>query len=229
MIAASRMISRLPFSAAVIPLLLALLLVPSLSANAQLLRKVKSKVGGAISPPTGGERESTVVTTSAGEVALGGSRAIARGIAFTGNTTQFAPGAESAIQALARALKATAGTFLIEAHTDLVGTPPDSAAAQELSDRRAFAVKAALVAQSVPVVRLFAIGLGAARPLPLAAADTAQGAGAKAREMAESAVPGAKIFGMGVRAVRQRRAAASADSTKPAAPVNARIEVARVQ
>lgn len=66
------------------------------------------------------------------------------------------------ISQIAVALARTPGQFLIEAHVD----GKNGAAAQALSEQRATAVKAALVAAGSSPMQLAAVGYGATRPIP---------------------------------------------------------------
>ena len=95
--------------------------------------------------------------------ALASGRAVLRSIRFTGATSVLEPSARELVKRLAAALERTPGSFLIEAHVDALQSP---AAAQELSERRAAAVKAALIKQGIPAARLTALGYGATRPMP---------------------------------------------------------------
>jgi OOP family OmpA-OmpF porin len=101
-------------------------------------------------------------------IALASGRAVLRSMRFAGITDVLEPSARELAKRLADALKATPGTFLIEAHVDAMQSPT---AAQELSEHRAAAVKAALIKHGVPVARLTALGYGATRPLPEVPAD----------------------------------------------------------
>ncbi|HJU90742.1 MAG TPA: OmpA family protein [Gemmatimonadaceae bacterium] len=88
-------------------------------------------------------------------------RAVMREIRFEGVTEQLVGGADVHVSRLARLLKAQSGGVLVEVHVD---PSTDAAADKALSDRRAMALKARLVAESIPVERVFVIGLGATRP-----------------------------------------------------------------
>ena len=102
---------------------------------------------------------------------LGTGHAVLREIRFAPNSDVFDPSSLGTIAQLAKALVATPGTFLIEGHTDALSTP---AAAQALSEQRAAAVKARLVAEGVPAARLLAVGYGATRPPSDGGADHAR-------------------------------------------------------
>ena len=101
--------------------------------------------------------------------ALAGGRAVLPELAFEPGTARFAASAAESLAQLAEALKATTGTWLVEAH---VGADADPAAAQALTQERAVAVKTELVARGVPAERLFAMGLGATRPPTVGAPTT---------------------------------------------------------
>jgi len=187
----------------------------------------------------------------------GGSRSMANrfasDLAGAGRATalhgaDFAPGSaelqtaiEPTLKAIATALKAGSASYLIEGHTDPSG---DAAADQALSERRAAAVKARLVALGVPASRLFATGLGATRPLADApqssaaanagpdSAGMSSGKAAMAKSVAEAVIPGAKLLGMGAKVLKARQGqaqAAPAQGGAPPAGGNARIEIARMQ
>jgi outer membrane protein OmpA-like peptidoglycan-associated protein len=95
-------------------------------------------------------------------IGLASGRAVLRSMRFTGTTDVLEPSARELAKRLADAIKVTPGTFLIEAHVDAMQSPT---AAQELSEHRAAAVKAALIKHGVPMARLTALGYGATRPL----------------------------------------------------------------
>ena len=92
---------------------------------------------------------------------LAAGHAVLHDIRFVANSDQLDESAAAPLKRLAKALAATEGTFLIEGHTDLTEAPE---VARALSERRAAAVKAHLVAQSVSAARLLAVGYGATRP-----------------------------------------------------------------
>ena len=88
-------------------------------------------------------------------------RAVFEDIRFAPGAEQLDPASADVLKHLAAAIVATPGTFLIEAHTDLLPPPGD---AQALSQRRAAAIKTQLAANGVPAERLLAVGYGATRP-----------------------------------------------------------------
>ena len=92
---------------------------------------------------------------------LGAGRAVLPELRFEGSTDQLASSSAAHLDRLARILKGTSGSFLIEGHVDDGG---NAAADRALSETRAAAVKARLVAGGVAAERLFAMGVGAARP-----------------------------------------------------------------
>jgi outer membrane protein OmpA-like peptidoglycan-associated protein len=129
---------------------------------------VVSKVGGvaegAITRTERGVRSALTRDDDSAELLaaqLATGHAVVREIRFAANSDQLVESAVAELKRLAKALAATPGTFLIEGHTDSLDTPET---ARALSERRASAVKAHLVAEGVPAARLLAVGYGAARP-----------------------------------------------------------------
>lgn len=101
---------------------------------------------------------------------LGDGRATVLGIRFAAGTDQLDASSTAAIKRAAKVLAALEGTFLVEGH---VAASADPAGDQALSERRAAAVKARLVAEGVPITRLFSMGFGGMRaPPPAGAAET---------------------------------------------------------
>ena len=94
--------------------------------------------------------------------ALAQGRVVLRGLRFTEGTAILEPSSGALISQIAGALARTPGQFLIEAHVDGKHSP----AAQALSEQRAAAVKAALVAAGSSPMQLAAVGYGATRPIP---------------------------------------------------------------
>jgi outer membrane protein OmpA-like peptidoglycan-associated protein len=94
--------------------------------------------------------------------ALATGRAVLYGLRFTEGTAMLEPSSGSLISQIAAALSRTPGQFLIETHVD----GKNGAAAQALSEQRAAAVKAALVAAGSSPMQLAAVGYGASRPTP---------------------------------------------------------------
>ena len=92
---------------------------------------------------------------------LATGRVVVEGIKFTTGGTDPTSGSDGTIRSLAKALLATEGTYLVEGHVDASGDPGVD---QTLSQGRAAAVKAKLVAAGVPEGRLFAMGFGSTRP-----------------------------------------------------------------
>lgn len=105
--------------------------------------------------------------------ALTAGRAALPEIRFEDGTDQLAPSAEPHVARLARVLAAQPGIFVVEGHVDGTG---DDAADRDLSQRRATALRACLVAAGLPAERLFAMGLGATRPAASAAGAAGQSA-----------------------------------------------------
>jgi len=92
---------------------------------------------------------------------LAEGRLVLDDVRFVAGSDQLDPSSDATLKALASALTATTGTFLIEGHTD---ASVDVALAQQLSQQRASAVKARLVATGVAAERLLAVGYGSTRP-----------------------------------------------------------------
>ena len=132
------------------------------SAAAEASNTARMRIGGAGKSLTPSGRRGDVSSDNLA-IALASGRAVLRSMRFTGATDVLEPSARELAKRLAGALKATPGTFLIEAHVDAMESPT---AAQQLSEHRAAVVKAALVKHGVPVERLIALGYAASRPLP---------------------------------------------------------------
>lgn len=93
------------------------------------------------------------------------------GIEFDTNSDVLRPAADSVLRQVATALKDKADlVVLVQGHTDNVG---NAAANQALSERRAKAVVARLVALGMPAAQLKAEGKGASEPI--ASNETAEG------------------------------------------------------
>jgi outer membrane protein OmpA-like peptidoglycan-associated protein len=83
-------------------------------------------------------------------------------IEFATASASIGPDSASLLDELAKSLSTCPGGFRIEGHTDNVGSPDRNAA---LSQRRAQAVRAALIERGVLADRLIAQGFGDAQPL----------------------------------------------------------------
>ena len=92
---------------------------------------------------------------------LAAGRAVLADIRFDGVTDQLTRESEPHLERLAKLLRTQTGRFVIEGHVDDTG---NAASDHALSEKRATALKARLSAAGVPAERLFAMGLGAARP-----------------------------------------------------------------
>ena len=92
---------------------------------------------------------------------LAKGRAVIAGIRFAAGSDVIAPSSAATITRLAKAILATPGSFLVESH---IAAGNDATADQALTDRRAAAVKARLVAEGVPAGRLFSMGFGGTKP-----------------------------------------------------------------
>jgi outer membrane protein OmpA-like peptidoglycan-associated protein len=110
--------------------------------------------------------------------AVAGGRAVLRAMRFTAGTAVLEPASQELAVRLAGELKkvllARPGTYLLSAHVDPILTPagvPIPSASQQLSERRAAAVKVVLVKNGVLPTQLIALGYGASQPLPETAAD----------------------------------------------------------
>lgn len=100
----------------------------------------------------GGGGDHIVADLASGRVSLAELR-------FIEGTDRLDSTAMPVLQRLADALQTSAGNYLVEAHVASSGNPT---ADMQLSQRRAVAVKGALISLGVPPERLFAMGYGAA-------------------------------------------------------------------
>lgn len=109
---------------------------------------------------------------------LTAGRATLPEIRFDGSTDQLATGSAPHINRLAKLLESQPGAFLIEGHVDATA---DAAADQALSEKRAAAVKAQLVAAGIPATRLFVMGRGSTRPPESTQSNAGADGGGKTR------------------------------------------------
>ena len=138
----------------------------TLETGSDVVKSGTGAVTGAASKSVQGVGQSLGVVASPRDpadvaAALAQGRAVLHGLHFTEGTAILEPSSGPLISQIAGALARTPGQFLIEAHVD--GKNP--AAAQALSEQRAAAVKAALVAAGTSPMQLAAVGYGATRPL----------------------------------------------------------------
>ena len=92
---------------------------------------------------------------------LAGGRAVLDELRFVAGSDQLDASADAIVKQLVSALATVAGTVLIEGHVDATTAGAD---AQLLSQKRAAAVKAKLVAAGVSAERMVAVGYGTSRP-----------------------------------------------------------------
>jgi outer membrane protein OmpA-like peptidoglycan-associated protein len=134
-------------------------------AAAQVTSVAQTKVGGVTSSlvPSalrGGANADNLA------MAVQSGRAELRMMRFIGNTDVLDATGRDLVRRLAVVLKTTPGTFVIQAHVDLLPSPADPGASQVLSEHRAAAVKTALIAAGVEATRLTALGYGTSDPKP---------------------------------------------------------------
>ena len=121
--------------------------------SAALLGRANSLEAQALSPQSAGEARDA----DRGLVLTLGD------IVFDAGKASLQPSAATAIDRLAQLLSVyPERSVRIEGHTDSVG---DDAANQELSERRAAAVRDALLARGVEAARIEAVGYGASHPI----------------------------------------------------------------
>lgn len=118
--------------------------------------KTKDVVSSAADALTGRDADDEKLATD-----LAAGRAVLAAIRFDGVTDQLTRESEPHLERLAKLLRTQTGRFVIEGHVDDTG---NAASDHALSEKRATALKARLSAAGVPAERLFAMGLGAARP-----------------------------------------------------------------
>ncbi|MGH1421868.1 MAG: OmpA family protein [Hyphomonas sp.] len=94
-------------------------------------------------------------------------------IQFATSSSLISSNSYGLLDDLASAIGDCPGTLIVEGHTDSTGLPASN---DELSRRRATAVRGALIARGVPSNRIYAQGLGSRRPV-----DTNQTASGRAR------------------------------------------------
>jgi len=195
----------------------ALAALPAAAPAQGILSKAKGKVSAGAAKLRGGRDSSAVADSAGGDVAatlrvapivtsLGEGRLVLHEPLFVSGGAELAPRASTTIDSLAAALKQLKGTFLVGGHVDASGEP---AMLQDLTERRAVALKAALVKAGVKADRVYAIGYGAMFPLPKASEG-----GISASKLAASVIPGAGVVSA-ARALRGSRH-----------PENERIEIA---
>ncbi|MBC7791043.1 MAG: OmpA family protein [Anaerolineae bacterium] len=110
---------------------------------------------------------------------LAAGRAVLPEIRFEGHTDQLTAASAPHIAHLAKLLEGQPTAFLIEGHVEAT---MDAAADLSLSEKRAAAVKASLVAARIPATRLFVMGLGSTRPTAVqVASQVGAGVGSNAR------------------------------------------------
>ena len=123
--------------------------------------------GGDAAAPAAGEGEATTAEpTCEGKARL-------RGLAFDKDGSVIDPVGTAVLDVVVEGIKARCPTqhFVIEGHTDLSGSPKHN---QELSGRRAEAVKRYLVEHGIAADRLTTVGYGSSRPLTTDPSPTAQ-------------------------------------------------------
>ena len=92
---------------------------------------------------------------------LAQGRLVLDSLPFAAGSERLDASADPIVARLAAALATTAGTLLIEGHVDSTTSAAD---AQTLSQKRASAMKARLVAAGIAADRLLAVGYGTTRP-----------------------------------------------------------------
>lgn len=126
----------------------------------------ESRAGDAAAPQAGEEEATTREPTCEGKARL-------RGLVFDKDGSQIDPVGTTVLDVVVEGIKARCPSqdFVIEGHTDLSGSPQHN---QELSKRRAEAVKRYLVEHGIAAERLTAVGYGATRPLTTDPSPSAQ-------------------------------------------------------
>lgn len=126
----------------------------------------ESRAGEAGAPAAGGEEASAGLPTCEGKARL-------RGLVFDKDGAQIDPVGSTVLDVVVEGIKARCPSqhFVIEGHTDLSGSAPHN---QELSKRRADAVKDYLVAHGIAADRLTTVGYGSTRPLTTDPSPSAQ-------------------------------------------------------